>query len=239
MKEKIKFNINKLNTDIFDSEIDLDEFLDKPQDEELVLEECKKYDQLEYSIKLNKVSESTGDCWVAEHPSLPGCITHGETKLEALINLEDAKKSWVYAKISAGESIPEPSIEQDFRDASGKILLRLPKELHYRISQEAKANSVSINQQLIYLMSHALGEVSMSRSVIGKLDDIQNILRQSIGSKKNIDIGREYSKFIGEFRRQLTRDFKTPSTELFYEDNPLVFEKPKKVFNHQSQSGFN
>jgi len=124
VKERIKFNIDELNTEIFESEIDLDEFIDNPQDQDAVLEECKKYDQVDYPIKLNKINESTGDCWLAEHPDLLGCITHGETKQEALTNLEDAKKGWIYSKLSGGESIPEPRIEQDSRDASGKILVR-------------------------------------------------------------------------------------------------------------------
>lgn len=190
MKERIKFSINELNTEIFESEIDLDEFIDKPQDEDAILEESKKYDQVDYPIKLNKISESTGDCWLAEHPDLPGCITHGETKLEALTNLEDAKKGWIYSKLSGGESIPEPRIEQDSRDASGKILLRMPKELHYRIAQMAKANSISINQELLYLVSCALGEVSVSESLIGKLADLKDLLRQSIGLEKNRDMGQ-------------------------------------------------
>lgn len=239
MIEKIKFNLNRVNAEILESKVDLDELIDKTQNEDAVLELCKKYDELDYPIQLKKVIERTEEFWIAEHPNLPGCITHGNTKEEALTNLEDAKKGWIYAKLSGGEGIPESTIEQDFRDASGKILLRLPKELHYRISKLARANSISINQELIYLMSLGLGEASVSQSVIGKLDDIKDLLQQNIGAKKNLDIGREYSKYFGELAQKLLSEVKTTNTEYYSDDDPLVFEQPKKIFNRQNPNQFN
>lgn len=33
--------------------------------------------------------------FVAQVPTMPGCMTHGETRAEALANIEDAKACWV------------------------------------------------------------------------------------------------------------------------------------------------
>lgn len=44
--------------------------------------------------------------WVAEIPSLPGCISEGETKEDALRNIRDAAESWLEARRELGLPIP-------------------------------------------------------------------------------------------------------------------------------------
>ncbi len=44
--------------------------------------------------------------WIAECPSLPGCISQGETKEEALANITDAIQAYVEALIISGDPIP-------------------------------------------------------------------------------------------------------------------------------------
>jgi antitoxin HicB len=41
------------------------------------------------------VHPADGGGFVAEMPSMPGCMTHGETRAEAIANLEDAKACWL------------------------------------------------------------------------------------------------------------------------------------------------
>ena len=92
MKDKLKINFEKLdglNLDILNSDKSIDEFVSKPENEQKVLEACANYDYIEYPINLYKEIENNESYWVAEHPDLPGCITYGETKEEALHNLED------------------------------------------------------------------------------------------------------------------------------------------------------
>ena len=45
--------------------------------------------------------------WVAEVPSLPGCITQGKTEAEVIENIRDAIDSWVEAAESIGQEVPE------------------------------------------------------------------------------------------------------------------------------------
>jgi len=40
-----------------------------------------------------------------------------------------------------------------YRECSGKISLRLPKELHYRLLESAKDNGVSLNQLVMYKLA--------------------------------------------------------------------------------------
>lgn len=44
--------------------------------------------------------------WVAEVPSLPGCITQGGTRAEAIENAKDAIDVWIAVMQEKGEAIP-------------------------------------------------------------------------------------------------------------------------------------
>jgi predicted RNase H-like HicB family nuclease len=44
--------------------------------------------------------------WVVEVPSLPGCISQGETREEALTNIRDAIETWIDGARHVGLAIP-------------------------------------------------------------------------------------------------------------------------------------
>jgi antitoxin HicB len=44
--------------------------------------------------------------WVAEVPSLPGCVSQGETREEALANAREAIEAWIEAAKAWGRSVP-------------------------------------------------------------------------------------------------------------------------------------
>jgi predicted RNase H-like HicB family nuclease len=45
--------------------------------------------------------------WIAECPGLPGCISQGKTKEEALINIKEAIQGYLAALAEDGISVPE------------------------------------------------------------------------------------------------------------------------------------
>ncbi|MCJ7811812.1 type II toxin-antitoxin system HicB family antitoxin [bacterium] len=47
------------------------------------------------------------DYWIAECPSLPGCISQGETKEEAIKNIKEAIEGYILALKDNGLPIPE------------------------------------------------------------------------------------------------------------------------------------
>ncbi len=49
--------------------------------------------------------------WVAECPSLPGCISQGKTKEEALANIKEAIRGYIAALDEDGLPIPEERFE--------------------------------------------------------------------------------------------------------------------------------
>jgi predicted RNase H-like HicB family nuclease len=49
------------------------------------------------------------DCaYVAEVPELPGCMAHGNTKSDALANIDTAIQLWIDTAKEFGDPIPEP-----------------------------------------------------------------------------------------------------------------------------------
>ncbi len=49
-------------------------------------------------------------CYRAEHPELPGCMSHGNTPIEAVQNLVDARRLYIQTRLDLGLAIPEPAI---------------------------------------------------------------------------------------------------------------------------------
>jgi predicted RNase H-like HicB family nuclease len=93
--------------------------------------------------------------FIAIAPDLPGCSSFGETQQEALSELQDAILAWIEAARTAGNPIPEPSDPAKDSEYSGKLLLRMPRELHARLAGLAKFEAVSLNQFAVYLLTWA------------------------------------------------------------------------------------
>lgn len=49
--------------------------------------------------------------WVVECPSLPGCISQGETREEAIANIKEAISCYVHALEEDGLAVPEERFE--------------------------------------------------------------------------------------------------------------------------------
>jgi predicted RNase H-like HicB family nuclease len=49
--------------------------------------------------------------WVAECPSLPACISQGNTKAEAIANIKEAIELYIEVLKEEGRTIPEDKLE--------------------------------------------------------------------------------------------------------------------------------
>ncbi len=49
--------------------------------------------------------------WIIECPSLPGCITQGKTKDEAIANIREAIELYIESLEAHGDPIPEDHID--------------------------------------------------------------------------------------------------------------------------------
>jgi predicted RNase H-like HicB family nuclease len=90
--------------------------------------------------------------YIAVAPDLPGCSAFGDTEADALAELKFAIEAWKEAAVSAGNTIPRPSMPVD-HSYSGKFIVRMPKSLHRELALSARDQNVSLNQFMIYLLS--------------------------------------------------------------------------------------
>ncbi len=49
--------------------------------------------------------------WVAEVPSLPGCISQGTSKEEAIAHIREAIEQWIEAAAALGRDVPAETFD--------------------------------------------------------------------------------------------------------------------------------
>jgi predicted RNase H-like HicB family nuclease len=59
-----------------------------------------------YSVRIYWSDED--DVYIAEVPELPGCMTHGATRADAVANAEEAMELWIEVAREFGDPVPEP-----------------------------------------------------------------------------------------------------------------------------------
>ena len=111
-----------------------------------------------YPVQIFPSDEDQG--FIAVATDLPGCSAFGSTKEEALAQSQDAIQAWIEAAEQAGNPIPEPSSPALQAQHSGKVLLRMPRELHGCLTSAAKAQDVSLNHFIVYLITWAMANRS-------------------------------------------------------------------------------
>jgi antitoxin HicB len=112
--------------------------------------------RLDYPFQVRPLPEEEGGGYLIEFTDLPGCLSDGETIEEAVTNGADAVRSWVETAREFGDPVPPPSRPSD--DAySGRWNMRVPKSLHRRLAERAKAEGVSLNTLAITLLAEGLG----------------------------------------------------------------------------------
>jgi predicted RNase H-like HicB family nuclease len=109
--------------------------------------------QARYPANIFYSQEDEG--YIATAPDLPGCSAFGETQEEAFAELQDAIAAWIAAAHAAGNPIPEPSSLKPPPKPSGKILIRIARELHAQLIEGAKRQGTSLNQHIAYLLAVA------------------------------------------------------------------------------------
>ena len=102
----------------------------------------------DYEIKVFYSREDKG--WMAVIPELPGCSAFGASPQQAVKELDVAKELWLQAAKREKRNIPEPIAGKKLE---GKLLLRLPKDLHRKLVYQAREEGVSLNQWMLYIIA--------------------------------------------------------------------------------------
>lgn len=62
-----------------------------------------------YRVIIEPLSDEDGGGFLATVPELPGCKSDGETRQEALANVEDAIAAWIWGAERMGRAVPLPA----------------------------------------------------------------------------------------------------------------------------------
>ncbi len=88
--------------------------------------------------------------WIAVVPELPGCSASSDTPAAALTELGTAMELWLESRKEKGWTIPQPIAT---REIKGKILIRLPKDQHRELLEQAAEQGVSLNQYCLWKLT--------------------------------------------------------------------------------------
>ena len=120
-----------------------------------------------YSFNLAWSEEDS--CYVANVTEFPGLSAFGESPEEAVEEAKIAVEGFLKVYQEDGCPIPKPATLKPF---SGQTRLRLPKNLHATLNQEAQKEGVSLNTYLVSLLS----ERHVSKKLEKELSDLKNIV---------------------------------------------------------------
>lgn len=98
INKSFKFNEEALEGDI-------DRFIEVPDNHDELVRKSELYRNAKYPVAITILPDGG---WMAEHPNLPGCKTHGKTPEEAAARLEEVKITWIYTALADGRQIPKP-----------------------------------------------------------------------------------------------------------------------------------
>ena len=106
----------------------------------------KRNNDLDYRFIAYQIETTKGLSWCVEYPDIPAVVGGGKTKSLALKDAEDNLKAYLSYLKKNKKPIPlKTSYRQSY---SGRVTLRISKELHKTISQLSDINGVSLNSYI-------------------------------------------------------------------------------------------
>ena len=112
--------------------------------------------RLDYRFQVRPLTDEEGSGYLIEFPDLPGCLSDGETIEDAIENGADALRSWIETAREFGDPVPPPSRASD-EAYSGRWNMRVPRSLHRRLAERARAEGVSLNTLAVTLLAEGMG----------------------------------------------------------------------------------
>lgn len=162
--------------------------------------------ELPYTIEVKPIPEYEGGGFIASLPEI-GKYTitgYGDTVDEAINCLNEIKFEKFSEYLQKGIQIPEPKTEKE--EYSGRFVLRMPKELHCKLSESAKNEGISLNQYTVYLLTERYvldSQRKQFKTIINKVNDLQSrweahfsfsIERRSVVTKDDEYLSNDYEK---------------------------------------------
>jgi antitoxin HicB len=122
----------------------------------MIPKEIEDYLSLPYHIEVIRETDPEDPGWVAWVKELPGCLTQADNFEELDGMIIDAMRGWIEIAVQDGIPIPLPQPEEQY---SGKFVVRVPRQLHRQLVEEARRQKVSLNQYVNYALAMAIRSV--------------------------------------------------------------------------------
>lgn len=89
-------------------------------------------------------------CFIGSCPALCGECCHGDDEVKVYAELCSIVENWISIYKTEGKPLPKPDANKKY---SGKLNLRLPPELHERLSIEALIKNSSLNDYMVNMLT--------------------------------------------------------------------------------------
>lgn len=109
-----------------------------------------------YAHVVEPLTEEDGGGFLITFPDLPGCMSDGETEMEAIVHARDAFSAWMSARAHMGKPIPKPTRHGETAEPV-RLMQRLPRSLHASLVARAKAEGTSLNTLVTMLLAEGVG----------------------------------------------------------------------------------
>jgi antitoxin HicB len=131
-------------------------------------QELDQFLGLPYHITLVR-DEAAGEkgSWTARVEELPGCEARDDTADGAARAVSKAMEDWLAAALDKGAAVPEP---RRMPSQSGRLVLRIPQDLHAELAHKADREEVSLNGLITGMLAGAVAWHGEGASELGGLE---------------------------------------------------------------------
>jgi len=152
----------------------------------------------QYPFRIEPLPSDEGGGFVIRFPDLPGCLSDGETHMEAIANGREAFQAWVEAQLEDGKPVPRPNEAGE----PAKFLQRLPKYLHAQLIERAAQEGVSMNSLVTVFVAEGLAMRDAHRRVetsVGRVQDAESVRKYAAGGTERVQarMARKGAKRLG------------------------------------------
>lgn len=102
---------------------------------------------MKYPFKVYQTQVDNHVFWIAECPSLKGCVGQGDTIDKAISELEENEAVWLDTASECGIEIPSVPIET-VNEYSGKFTVSVSPSVHMTAASYARKENISLNQYI-------------------------------------------------------------------------------------------
>jgi antitoxin HicB len=117
--------------------------------------QIETYANMPYTVTVEPQDDGNRIYYVARVVELPDLFMTGETREEALKDLESVKREWIQTFLELGNKMPVPL---KLRKYSGKVIVRMPPNLHETLTKLAELEGVSFNQYMVSSLARCAGQ---------------------------------------------------------------------------------